>query len=452
MLSSTPHTSSWTQRWNNYWFQPAPLFNLAVCRIIIVTFQVLYIVRRDYLNEILSRADLTNSPYEPVLIVRLLTLPWGASTPPPDLFLSGMFWVAMISGIFSIVGFKTNLSLWGCALSNLFIQAYLYSFGEHHHSQALMMMSLLILALSPSGKMLSIDDLQHRLRRNIKQKRFAIFHLLDENSLFARWPLLLIQWMYAFVYMSAAVAKLADGGPAWLNGYTLQFYLLQDGLTWDRDLGILLAQNHGFALISSWAAVLFEATFFLVLIFPKLAWLYIPLGASFHTGIYLAQMAPFFQYVTIYVVFIPWKSALEIISNRLGLSRSTPKPEILYDGQCPLCIRSMTVLCYFDWFKRLQYSDLEGRWQSLAESHPHIPLEALLDEMHLILPNGAVRKGFFAFRAILRYLPPLWPLLLICYFPGTSKIGPKIYKFIADRRPKFQRCSFDTCSIDSSEK
>jgi len=53
-------------------------------------------------------------------------------------------------------------------------------------------------------------------------------------------------------------------------------------------------------------ALLFELTFFVVLIRPSLAWLYLPAGVMMHTGIYLTMKAPFFQYIALYSVFVPW--------------------------------------------------------------------------------------------------------------------------------------------------
>ncbi|WP_049561187.1 DCC1-like thiol-disulfide oxidoreductase family protein [Limnoraphis robusta] len=437
--------------WNNYWFRPAPLFNLAICRIIFVTFQLIYILKPDYFNNILNRASWPDAVYTPLPFVQLLTLPFGWSEPPPDIFLFAIYWITVGTGLFALLGFKTNLSLIPFSLGCLWMQKYLYSFGKYHHPEALMMMALFVLALSPSGRVLSIDDIGKRIQFNLKKRKFETFNIVEENSSFARWPLLFVQWMFALVYLSAGLAKLTNDGLDWFNGYTLQYYLLTDGLRWGSDLGVWLAHNHTMAVLSSLMAVGFEATFFLVLIFPQLVWIYIPLGASLHIGIYLAQRAPFFQFIALYAVFIPWASIVQKFTTRPWSSASNQKPEILYDGLCPLCIRSMTVLCYFDWFNRLIYSDLEQRWKTIAETHPQISLQACLEEMHLILPNGAVKKGFFAFREILRYIPILWPLQLVLYLPGSSNFGPKIYKFVASRRKRFNQCSFETCSIDSQK-
>ena len=124
-----------------------------------------------------------------------------------------------------------------------------------------------------------------------------------------------------------------------------------------------------------------------------------------------------------------------------------PNPEILYDGFCPLCIRSITLLCYCDWFQQFNYIPVEEQWTTLQKTYPQLSLEACLAEIHLIFPNGSVKTGFFALREMIHYLPLLWPLLFILYFPGASLLGPKIYSFVASRRKRLTRCSFDSCSL-----
>lgn len=166
-----------------------------------------------------------------------------------------------------------------------------------------------------------------------------------------------------------------------------------------------------------------------------------------HTGIYIAQRANFFQYLAIYAVFIPWSGLIKRAGHRLKWSAESRRVDIFYDGLCPLCIRTMTFLCYFDWFSRLRYRDLEVEGHRLTERYPHISLEDCRQEMHLLLPNGSIKKGFFAIREIIKYVPLLWPLLAVLYFPGIGLIGPKIYGFVAARRQRYERCSFDQCAI-----
>jgi predicted DCC family thiol-disulfide oxidoreductase YuxK len=442
--------------WNNYWFYPAPLFNLAISRIIIIGFQLCYLFAEKYLPNVLEQVSIPGRTYSPLPVFQLLNapFPWDA---PPSAFLTAVFFATAISGLLSLIGLMTNVSLWVFAIGNLYLQTYLYSFGSYHHPQALMLISLFVLALSPAGKALSVDDLSQRLKRNLRQRSFQAFNVLKDASAFARWPLLVIQWLFAITYFSAALNKLSVDGAGlfsakWMNGYTLQYYLMADGLLWNSSLGLWLGQQHILAVMFSWVAILFEATLFLTLIFPSLVWIYIPMGAMFHIGIYMAQRAPFFQYLALYAVFIPWAATIKAISHRLKWSDKRRRAEIFYDGLCPICIRAMTSLCYFDWFQRLDYRDLEVHWPELSQRHPHISLEDCRAEMHLLKPDGTVKKGFFAVRDIIKYLPPLWPLLAIAYLPGAAFVGSKIYSLVASNRQRYQRCTFEQCSTDLTDK
>jgi hypothetical protein len=105
------------------------------------------------------------------------------------------------------------------------MQAFIYSFYDLHHPEAVMMLALLALALSPSGRVLSIDSLLSQLRWNYRSRKFKIFkNIIAKTSIFARWPLTLLQWLFALIYLSAALTKLGRGGLDWVNGYTLQYY------------------------------------------------------------------------------------------------------------------------------------------------------------------------------------------------------------------------------------
>ena len=132
----------------------------------------------------------------------------------------------------------------------------------------------------------------------------------------------------------------------------------------------------------------------------------------------------------------------------IGSRELASRPEVLFDGQCPFCIRSMIQLKYFDWFDRLAFSDVIQRWPSLAKANPARTLDDYLQEMYVILPNRSEYKGYFAFREIMKHVPALWPLLILFYLPFASTLGPKIYEFLAARRQRFQRCTFDSCEIE----
>jgi hypothetical protein len=73
----------------------------------------------------------------------------------------------------------------------------------------------------------------------------------------------------------------------------------------------------------------------------------------------------------------------------------------------------VTVLQYFDWFDRLAYTNLESPGSSRSE----IALEDARREMHILLPDGEILRGYFSIRRTLWQLPAFWPLLPFLYLP-----------------------------------
>ena len=317
--------------WQNYWFRRGSLFDLAVCRIIIVGFQLYLLLIEGMLGELRRYSEMPNSLYDPLGVLHLLIWPMGWNYRPPFEVLEIVFGITITAGVLTIIGMKTNPALLLFTAGNLFLQTYKYSFGDFHHRQALMMIALFALSLSPAGQVLSLDDYWRRKRLMNKRQSYFSLNLLEGTSHFARWPLLLIQWMFALIFLSACFSKLSVSGVDWMNGYTLQFYMFRDALRWDQPLGIWLAQFHTLIYLGQWVVILFQGTFFLVLVYPVLARIYIPLALFFHTLVYMTMKAPFFQWMVIYVVFVPWAETVKIIAKRSGWIESMPKSEVQYE-------------------------------------------------------------------------------------------------------------------------
>lgn len=305
--------------WYRYWFQPAPLLDLAVLRLTAVGLQL--VLMTGQLSRLRSYSELPNDWYVPLPILRLLTLPFGSGYRPSVDVLEVIWFITIVAGVLALIGFLTNLSLLVFAAGNVFTQAFLFSFSDFHHPEAVMMIALTVLALSPSGGVLSVDEWLRERRRSGERPGVVS---LTRCSAFARWPILTIQWIFVLMYLSAVLSKLVFVGPNWLNGFTLQAHLIRDGLRWDSPLGIWLAQHHLLVLGLQYMTVLFQGSFALAVIFPKLRWIYVPLGIAFHVGIYLTLRAPFPQWIALYVVLIPWaqvfRHASQYLEARGGLT------------------------------------------------------------------------------------------------------------------------------------
>ena len=97
---------------------------------------------------------------------------------------------------------------------------------------------------------------------------------------------------------------------------------------------------------------------------------------------------------------------------------SARQGQVLYDGQCPLCRKSVGVLKRLDWLGLLTYVDVRDREHLPASDGPLDP-ERLLEEMHVLTPDGRrLYHGFAALRWMAWRLPLLWPLAPCCTSPA----------------------------------
>jgi len=279
--------------WNRYWFRPFPLIYLAIARIAAVGYQCFWLANGHYLFELRRLSRLPDALYDPIPLLHILLVPFGWHVRPSIEILEIVYVVTLIAGGFALAGLLTNLSLTIFAVGNLLLQGYLYSFHDIHHGQTAMMIFLTLLVLSPAGRSLSLDQL-------IKKRR------LMARSRFCLWPLLVMHWIFAFIYLSAAKGKLVGKGLEWMNGHTLQFYFFEYHLRKDIPVAEWFGQQHWLAVILSWLSIFFETTFWLILLVPKLVMLYAPMGLLFHLGVSITLKANFYSFMVLYVVFLPW--------------------------------------------------------------------------------------------------------------------------------------------------
>ncbi len=303
--------------WNSYWFRPAPLLDLAILRIVAVGLQLwLMLVPSNILKELYIRASQPDNLYTPLPILKILLSPFGWGYRPSLDVLIVLYWITIVAGTLALIGLRTNLSLLIFAIGSVILQAFAWSFGEIHHTMQIMMIALSVLALSPSGQVLSVDAWRRRHLNPAGSQKSNWSEILYAESRFARWPILLIQWFFVLMYLSAVISKMAVSGTEWMNGYTLQYYLIRDGMRWGSPLALWASQYHLFIMLLQWVIVIIQSTFWVAVIWPPARWIYIPLGLSFHLGILLTLRANFYTWIALYVVFIPWTHFFKSLLSR----------------------------------------------------------------------------------------------------------------------------------------
>lgn len=446
--------------WNRHWFTPAPLRDLAIVRIVLAAGVLVLMPLFSPPSVHLELARVDASLFLPIPALKVLLLPLGWGARPSAELLAVAYVVTLAAGILALVGWYARASMAVFALGNAFFVAHEYSYGEVHHPEGLVAIMLFALAFAPIGEALSVDAVRRRLAAARAHGAFvpAPGDRLDAMAL---WPLRLGQWLLALAYLSAGVSKLWHGGLEWMNGTTLTYYVVYDALAFDRPLGLWIAQFGWLLQVLSVVTIVWELFFWVAVVVPRTAWLFVLTGTALHVGIYLTQRAPFFHFIVLYIVFLgpirdEWRRLRAHLARRraaraaAGAGDGSPavaaRWSVLYDGLCPLCVRTVTVLDVLDGGRRLALVDFEGSWAAASALAPGLTREQAREAMHLVAPDGARTRGFRAFRALTRVVPALWPLAPLVHLPGVAPAGDLVYHFIAARRPR-RLCRADSCTI-----
>jgi predicted DCC family thiol-disulfide oxidoreductase YuxK len=120
---------------------------------------------------------------------------------------------------------------------------------------------------------------------------------------------------------------------------------------------------------------------------------------------------------------------------------------VLFDGQCPLCRRSVEILKKLDWLGRLAYQDCrdEAHW---PPSDQPLEMTRLLEEMHVVTASRRrAFAGYAAFRWIAWRIPAAWPIAPLLYIPGVPWLGNKAYLWVAKRRMHLVPCHDGVCQL-----
>ncbi len=111
----------------------------------------------------------------------------------------------------------------------------------------------------------------------------------------------------------------------------------------------------------------------------------------------------------------------------------TTKLQVYWDGQCPFCAAISSRLPFFDEHRRIELVDYNNP-EVAATALPRFSFDDLNTEMHVAMPNGTWRIGYWGWSAVLAELPKFKWFARIMNLPIFADIGPKAYRWIADHR------------------
>jgi hypothetical protein len=187
---------------------PAPPERLAAVRVLVGLFAQVYLTVR--LPHILSFAALPARHFRPIGIF------WFLDGPPPVPVVVIGAAAAWLSGIAFLIGWRFRLTGPLHALLLLAALTYCNSWGQIFHTENLLVLYVIVLALSRSADATSLDA-RRRGAAPGPDGRYG-------------WPLGLLRAVMVATYFLAGVAKLRWAGAGWLAGDALRDTIAADSL------------------------------------------------------------------------------------------------------------------------------------------------------------------------------------------------------------------------------
>ena len=105
--------------------------------------------------------------------------------------------------------------------------------------------------------------------------------------------------------------------------------------------------------------------------------------------------------------------------------------EMIYDGRCGFCVRSMIWFLAFDRLGQIKPRDFR------ANPSPVVSDAQMEKALYLVLRDGRALPGFEAYRYAVLRVPGLWWQVPLFYVPVFSRLlGRPLYDWIAANRSR----------------
>ncbi|HTN81201.1 MAG TPA: HTTM domain-containing protein [Acidimicrobiales bacterium] len=197
------------ERW---YLRSAPPERLAMLRILVGAFAFVYAVIR--VPDLWTYSDFSASRFRPVGITGLLDGPLSPSV------WHGLLLLTVLLNAAFLVGWRYKVVAPLTAVVLLFVTTYHDSFGQLFHTENLMVLYVVVLAVVPAADALSLD------RRRADARGTAVPAAGPQYG----WPAVLMSVLCVVTYMLAGWAKVANGGWGWVHGDVLRNQIAFDNV------------------------------------------------------------------------------------------------------------------------------------------------------------------------------------------------------------------------------
>ena len=199
-------------RFDRWYLRDAPPHRLAVLRILVGAFATVYAAIR--VPDLWAYSDFSDSRFRPVGISGLLDGPLS-----PGVWHTLLLVTVPLCAAFTI-GWRHKVIGPITAVVLLVVTTYHDSFGQLFHTENLMVIYVIVLAVVPAADVLSLD------RRRVAARGTPE----PESGPRYGWPAVLLSVLCVVTYMLAGWAKISNGGWGWVHGDVLRNQIAFDNV------------------------------------------------------------------------------------------------------------------------------------------------------------------------------------------------------------------------------
>jgi len=339
--------------------------------------------------------------------------------------------------LLGMIGYRTRLVIPLGAVCFFLLGGILRDYSFNWHQGWVPLYVITILSFTPCGDGWSVDRLLRVVRGQPVQNPERAVPVYGWSR-YTCWVAI------AVTYWETGLCKIRLGGLSWGDADGLRATFYEDTLypreyDWSWSLYLIKAPDSLFIFLSVFV-LLFESLWIMVLFSSTVRKIWPVLTAAFHTGVLILQKILFLDLILLQAIFYDFTGLRKAIGRRLVTSYG--RIQILFDGHCPLCNRTIRVLGFFDFFARLEFLDF--RRLDLAEYNRHHKLSLTIDDLDremYVISRGQAYIGYYGYRVLALALPAFWPLIPLLFSPGVSWIGERVYGYIARNRLALLHCN-----------
>jgi len=274
-------------RWQHFWFEPALPTRLGFARAIF--FACLFAA---YLGEDFSAwGDVDRAFWMPMPAFAALHL---APAAPAALQALEAAWRIALAA--SALGVFTRASMIVSFVLGFYLLGLPHNFGHTYHFDALLVITLGILACSRAGDAFALRPA--RVRR-VRSGEYT-------------WPIRAVWVMMALVFLAAGLAKLRHGGLAWIASPTMSIVLTRAAYhVSDADpitgLGLWIAAHEWLSRTLAATALVIELGFVSALFSRRARTIFVPAAFAMLVGIRVLMGPTFGAFLVANVFWVPWE-------------------------------------------------------------------------------------------------------------------------------------------------